>query len=54
MEGNHETGQEQVEYFKKRRVMEYSRDQMLKGLRAEGARQVDLPDPVGRAQVDEK
>ncbi|KAI5794832.1 cytochrome oxidase c subunit VIb-domain-containing protein [Pyronema domesticum] len=43
-----------VEYFKKRRVMEYNRDQMMKGLQNEGAQQVAIPDPVGQAQVSPK
>ncbi|KAF8537401.1 cytochrome oxidase c subunit VIb-domain-containing protein [Trichophaea hybrida] len=43
-----------VEYFKKRRVMEYNREQMLKGLQMEGARKVDMPNPVGQAQTTTK
>ena len=40
----------QVEYFKKRRVMEHNREQMLKGLQKEGAKEVDVP----RAQTNPK
>ncbi|KAI5858012.1 cytochrome oxidase c subunit VIb-domain-containing protein [Tricharina praecox] len=43
-----------VEYFKKRRVMEHNREQMLKGLQNEGAKQIDVPQPVGQAQTSPK
>ena len=35
----------QVEYFKKKRVMETNRATMLEGLRAEGAKEIEMPDP---------
>lgn len=40
----------QVEYFKKRRVMERNRETMLKKLEAEGAMPVAIPNPVEQAQ----
>ncbi|KAI5776875.1 cytochrome oxidase c subunit VIb-domain-containing protein [Geopyxis carbonaria] len=41
-----------VEYFKKRRVMEINREAMLAKLKTEGARQVEMPQPVGRGQTE--
>lgn len=40
----------QVEYFKKRRVMERNRETMLKKLEAEGAVPIAMPNPVEQAQ----
>lgn len=40
----------QVEYFKKRRVMERNRETMLKKLEAEGAMPITMPNPVEQAQ----
>ena len=34
--------------------MEHNREQMLKGLRQEGARQIDVPQPVGQGQTSPK
>lgn len=42
----------QVEYFKKRRVMEHNRDAMLKKLDMEGAKPIPVPNPVGQAQKE--
>jgi len=39
----------QVDYFKKRKVMEYKKEQMLKGLVKEGAVTVDVPLPPSKA-----
>ncbi|RPB25810.1 hypothetical protein L211DRAFT_835866 [Terfezia boudieri ATCC MYA-4762] len=38
-----------VDYFKKRRVMEYKKEQMLKGLAKEGAVKMDVPLPPPKA-----
>ncbi|KAH0609248.1 uncharacterized protein H6S33_012734 [Morchella sextelata] len=43
-----------VEYFKKRRVMEYNRNETFKKLEAEGAKSVGMPNPVGQAQAEPK
>lgn len=42
----------QVEYFKKRRVMEHKRETMLKKLEEEGAKPIQMPNPVGNAQKE--
>lgn len=42
----------QVEYFKKRRVMERKRETMLKKLEEEGAKPIQMPNPVGNAQKE--